>query len=310
MSHVEEERPRLETEHESLSRELHDQRGIKFSLILLSLFLITSTRLVFDAIWFFFLNRPASWILFLSNDLIYLFLLYLGELYLAVVFLKRFWNVNITPIQHDRLYSYSIFIWLTYPLVPLLSVIAKEPPLQTIEWFKYFPFFMIYENYFAIGMTAIIPVLLLGYSFLLAKYSTAKWYQAFLAVGLGNLILYLLFYQYLYRFAMWLFHQGGNTLYVLDGYCNIEYLIFVWKFSAPFFKTYNSTSLTSRFYVPFGLVSFLMLLYGLFSTADKTNVGHRTTLLLLALLVLGLLAVVLFLPEWLRHRRKVNERAG
>ncbi len=237
----------------------------KFSLqhIFLALLFLGFLRSVLDW-WLMFnwLNEPIMHFVFLF-DTVYIFTLFTGFSFL-IVFLSRFMlKEKPSAVAVQNLYYDSAFIWLCYPLVPLVTFLYGDNYSKTIEFFEYLPFFMIEKNYLPSGMIFIMPILVGGYTYLVKKHLKISLIQAILLSTVSQTIIYLLFYQYLYGMGLKL-RDAFNSLIFLGSYtlvmCMFDYVFF--KESKPYLQGINHY--LSRILLAKVMVSLIALIIGIY----------------------------------------------
>ncbi len=179
------------------------------------------TRGILDYFWWFPLYREFGiWIFTLFNTTVYLFTLYLLIPAMAGFVLGKVFS---RPVIAGAVLRESVLVWIVYPAVTIISLITKSPPTQTIEWFRHIPTFMVDDNFLPAGMIAVIPVLIVFYTRLLIRHSSADWLRALASVLVSLSIIYLLYYQYTLWLFSYLYKQYG--LVVVFGCATLTYLI-------------------------------------------------------------------------------------
>lgn len=154
------------------------------------------TRAVLDYFWIPGYQFVQIWILVWFNYTVYIYTLYLLIPAIAIFTLEKLFSM---PVDEQAVLRGSILVWVVYPAVAVISLITKSPPIQTIEWFRYIPTFMVYKNFMPTGFIAAIPVLLVFYVRLLVRHSRVNWFRAIASVLVPLFVIYLLYYQYLLR---------------------------------------------------------------------------------------------------------------
>jgi hypothetical protein len=156
------------------------------------LVLIAAARYILDTVW-----SPSvkvfPWPFALLNYVVYVYMLYLFLPAIAGFILNRLFS---RPPDMRRVLRESVLIWLVYPMVPTISMLARSAPFIRIEWFRHIPTFMVENNFLPLGMIAVVPVLFIYYSRKLAQTSGAGWLRSSLATLIALLVIYVLFYQY------------------------------------------------------------------------------------------------------------------
>jgi hypothetical protein len=214
-------------------------------------------RNILDYVWMPYYRSLLVWSLALFNTTVYIYMLYLVIPAIAGAVHARLFSrrVDAVPLLRD-----SLTVWLVYPMVSLISMIAKSPPRQTIDWFRYIPTFMVEDNFLPAGMLAVVPILAAAYTVLLMRHSRSNWLKSLVSVSLALLAVYLVYYQYTFRFFWEFFRTYGR--FVAIGYYTLCFL-------APMFL------IAGRFERAFG----------------KHSVGFTTLLLLSTLISCGLIVL-------------------
>lgn len=220
-------------------------------------------RTVLDYIWVPIFAGLEYKIAVLFNYTVYQFTLYLVIPGIAGLVLGRLFG---RPVDDLAVLRESVLIWIVYPVVTVISLIAKSPPMQSIEWFRYVPTFMVTNNFLPLGMIAVVPVLIVFYTRLLMHQSGADWPRALASVLVSLWIIYLAYYQYGLRLFLYFHHVYG--LIFSAGFFTLTFLV-------PLFP------LAGRFHAAFGphRVRLPALVLG-------------STLLCLGLMVTGLVSVL------------------
>ena len=156
---------------------------------------IAAARYVLDLVWSPGV-RVFPWPFALLNYIVYLYMLYLFIPALAGFVLLRAFG---RALHTGSVLRESVFVWIVYPMVPIISMATRSAPFVTIEWFRYIPSFMVENNFLPLGMIAAIPVLLLFYTRLISRTSGAGWLRSFVAMLAALIVIYVLFYQYVDR---------------------------------------------------------------------------------------------------------------
>jgi hypothetical protein len=192
------------------------------------------TRSVLDYIWVPIFAGMEYKIAVLFNYTIYLFTLYMAIPAMTGVLLGKIFS---KPVNDRAVLRESILVWIVYPIVPVVSLISKSPPMQTIDLFRRIPTFMVSNNFLPTGMVAVIPVLIIFYTWLMTRHSEADWPRALACVLVSLLVVYLVYYQYVLRLFFYFHHIYG--LLFSAGFFTLTFLL-------PLFP------LAGRFHVAFG----------------------------------------------------------
>ena len=235
----------------------------QYNFIIVFLFIIALIRSIIDDFWIPYYDSPCMYLLTFFNTEIYIYLLYFSVGGLSFFYLEKIWKIKPLLVEQQIIYFYSTFLWISYPVVSLISMIAKSPPMMDIPFFKYFPFFMIHRNFFPLGMILVIPVLIAGYTCIISTYSRVSYFKAFIALLPGFFIIYLLFYQYLLRFCYYLLDKFN--IFVFFGCYNLMFILFTWIFLKHFLFIYNKKgTLLKGIFILLGIISILLLPIGVY----------------------------------------------
>lgn len=192
------------------------------------------TRAVLDYFWVPIYSRFEYKVLSLFNTTVYMFTLYLvipavAGFVLGKVFARR--------VDDAAMLRESVLVWIVYPLVTVISLLMKSPPVRSVPWFRYIPTFMVETNFLPAGMIVVIPILIAFYTRLLMRHSGADWLRALASVLVSLLTIYLAYYQYTLKLFIYVYKTYG--LVFGFGYATLTYLI-------PLFP------LAGRFHAVFG----------------------------------------------------------
>jgi hypothetical protein len=141
-------------------------------------------------------------------------------------------------VDNNAVLRESILVWVVYPFVTIISLIAKSPATQTIEWFRHIPTFMVYNNFLPAGMIAVVPVLIVFYTWLFMRHSGADWLRAFVSVLVSLWIVYLVYYQY----SLWLvYYSMKHYSFVFGfGFATLTYLLPLFPLAGRFHATFGN----------------------------------------------------------------------
>jgi hypothetical protein len=227
-------------------------------------------RNLVDAFWITEYYRSWIWLSgSFINTWVYIYMLFLAVPGLTLFFLKAFWKIKVPGQALHQIYYYSTLIWITYPLVGLITLMDNGSYDRTVAWFKYLPFFAVEHNFFPTGMIAVIPVLFFGYFGLLVKIARVPVLKTGITVFLSLLIIYLLYYQYLFRIVYYLL--TSVDFMIGFGFYTFSFIIFGWLFLRPFSEAYgkpmtlrfNSNNLLIPFFLVNSVICVMALLAGL-----------------------------------------------
>jgi len=191
-------------------------------------------RTILDFFWIPIYVRFIYKLASLFNTTVYLFTLYLFVPAMAGYVLKRVFS---RQVNDNAILQGSVLIWIVYPMVTVISLIAKSPPTQTIEWFRYIPTFMVEHNFLPAGMVAVIPILLVFYTRLMVRHSNASWLQAFSSVLLSLWVIYLLYYQWTLSLFYYVIRHYGFVFGF--GYATLTYLIPLFPLAGRFHEAFG-----------------------------------------------------------------------
>jgi hypothetical protein len=192
-----------------------------------------AVRYVLDTVWSPEV-RIFFWPVALLNYIVYQYVLYLVIPGLAGFLLGRVFS---RPVDIAAVLRESALIWIIYPMVPLVSMITRSPSLQTIEWFRFVPTFMVENNFLPTGMLVAIPILIVFYTWQMQRHSAADLPRALVAVVAALLLFYVALYQY----------SDSLLFYTLERYGTLVAAgVYTLCFLAPLFPT------AGQFHLAFG----------------------------------------------------------
>jgi hypothetical protein len=217
-------------------------------------------RSVLDYFWVPDFGPLIYKIFVLFNYTVYLFTLYLFIPAMAGFVLERGFAKS---VDHSAVLRESVLVWVVYPLVAIISLIVKSPAKQTIEWFRYIPTFMVYNNFLPAGMIAVIPILIVFYTWLLMRHSGADWTKALTSVSASLWAIYLLYYQYLLRLFYYLHHFYGPVF--AFGFFTLSFLIPLFPLAGRFHAAFgNYRIMLPRLVLISSIICLVLMGIGLF----------------------------------------------
>lgn len=223
--------------------------------VILLLLLFAVLRSIADDIWYY--NSLEMYLLTLLNTIVYIYTLYLSANGLTLFLLSKFWKIKYTTSDLRKIYSATALLWLTYPMVGVISGIAESPYSITIPIFRYLPFFMVENNFFPLGMIVMVPLLIIGYTYAFHQKPKRFW-TTLIAVVLSFSIIYILFYQYVLRLS-YIIYDVSN-IYVFGGFYTTSFIVFICIFISPFEKAFNIDQKETKNYVFRRIINFWFIL--------------------------------------------------
>jgi hypothetical protein len=178
-----------------------------------------TVRSILDDFWVPAYRTAQYWTLSFFNTLIYIYTLYLIIPALAIFFLEKIYSQK---ADNSEILQKSVLIWVVYPFVTIISLITNSPPTQTIPLFKHIPTFMVDRNFLPLGMIAVIPVLIVFYTWILSRHSKINMAQALISVLMSLVVIYLTYYQY--TLAAFFHFAGLCGSFCSYGFYNICFL--------------------------------------------------------------------------------------
>jgi hypothetical protein len=222
-----------------------------------------STRSILDDFWVPAYSTWEYWVLSYFNTLVYLYTLYLQIPAVAVFLLGKMYS---RKADLGAVLQGSVLIWAVYPAVTLISMLGNSPPNRSIEWFRYIPTFLVERNFLPLGMIIVVPVLISAYVILIKRHSQAGWFQTLIAVLVSLLIVYLLYYQYTFRW-FFIFSDLYGPFFSY-GYYTLCFLVAVFLLEKQFRLAFGSDPVNlRRLVIVFAVVSLGLMAYGVASRA-------------------------------------------
>jgi hypothetical protein len=195
----------------------------------------------------------------LFNTTVYLFTLYLIIPAMAGFILEKVFSKQ---VDDSAVLRESILVWVVYPFVTIISLIAKSPATQTIEWFRYIPTFMVYNNFLPAGMIVVIPILIVFYTRLMMRHSGADWFRAFISVLVSLWVVYLLYYQYTLRLVY--FSMKQYSFVFGFGFATLTYLLPLLPLAGRFHAAFGGNRvLLPRLVMIATIMSLVLMIVGL-----------------------------------------------
>lgn len=202
-------------------------------------------------------------ILSLLNTTVYVFTLYLVIPSIAGYILERMFS---RQVNHGAVLRESVLVWIVYPAVTIISFMTHGSPVRTVEWFRYIPTFMVEYNFLPDGMIAVIPVLIVFYTWLMARHSGADWLRSFISVFVSLLAVYLVYYQW--TAGLFLYFLLTHGPFLAFGYYTITFLIPIFPLAGRFQDAFGPYRVSfSRFALVATFISFSSVVIGLSSTS-------------------------------------------
>jgi hypothetical protein len=209
-------------------------------------------------------------ILSLLNTTVYVFTLYLVIPSIAEYILERIFS---RPVNRDAVLRESVLIWIVYPAVTIISLMTHGSPVRSVEWFRYIPTFIVEYNFLPDGMIAVIPVLIVFYTWLMMRHSGADWLRSLISVLASLLVIYLVYYQW--TAGLFLYFLLIHGPFLAFGYYTITFLIPLFPLAGRFQDAFGSYRFSfSRFALVATLISFGSVVIGLSSTS-MSEAGTR-----------------------------------
>jgi hypothetical protein len=210
----------------------------------------------------------------LFNYTVYLFTLYLLIPAMTGFILEK---ISTKPVDHTAVLRESVLVWVVYPLVAIISLMFKSPAKQTIEWFRYIPTFMVHNNFLPAGMIAVIPILIVFYTWLLMRHSGANWLKTCTSVILSLWVVYLLYYQYLLR-LFYYFHYYYGPIFAF-GFFTLSFLIPLFPLAGRFHAAFGDHRITlPRLVLISTIISLVLMGVGLFQAILLSGTNTRSLL--------------------------------
>ncbi len=233
----------------------------KHLLIIIILFFFAILRGIADYVWLPYYQNWKMFTLITFNGIVYIYVLYFGIVGLSVLFLKVIGKQIVSDEAIEKVYWYSTFIWLVYPLVALLSWLLDGPQMITVPIFKYIPFFLVENNFLPIGMLIVIPIILSSYTFLFNKYFNTSIINSIFISILSTSIIYTLYYQYLLNISFLLLYKTNYWIFI--GFYSFLFIPFTLLFISSFKKALNTKSnLLYYMHFIFGIICLALVVYG------------------------------------------------
>jgi hypothetical protein len=209
-----------------------------YKKIIAWLTLVGVIRGVIEIIWYYKVFNPVT-ALAAYSMLLYSYTLY-GSLAYLTFSLLDFTGSRFKPgIQtQKKFYWVSAFVWVIYPLVPIVTILTGDSYSKTIPLFAHIPFFMVNSNFLPTGMMFVIPIITISYIFICRSILKTGFVASVGLTAFSCTVMYLLFYQFFLRLFVGLRHS--HNYFVAYAVYHTLMMVFLYFSTKRFYAVYGA----------------------------------------------------------------------